>query len=34
MQYLVIMPGNNVPGKNHKFFDEISHAQLVFYGIP
>ena len=34
MQYLVIMPDNSVPGNNRKFFNKISHARLVFYGIP
>ena len=38
MHYLVIMPGNSmpgnsVPGNNRKFFDEISRAYPVFYGI-
>ena len=26
MHYLVMMPGNSVPGNNRKFFDEISCA--------
>ena len=34
IQYLVIMPGNNVLGNNRKFFDELSHVHPVFYGIP
>ena len=33
MHYLVIMPGNCVPGNNRKFLDEISHAHTVFYGV-
>ena len=31
MQYLIIIPGNNVPGNNS--FDEIFIMSLVFYGI-
>ena len=34
MHYLVIMPGNSVPGNNRKFFDKISRARPVFYSIP
>ena len=29
MHYLVIMPGNSLPGNNRKFFDEISRVSGI-----